>query len=148
MARLAEPASYDETFVHALCGIDPACQVGLGIILCGVGVVINSLVGDLMHASWRCVGDFGRFVEVGKGCLTRVNLTCRFSLAAELSRLLIIRRCCFIIITTEKHTSVLLVLDSLSTLAVANGLTKHGRRDSLHVPVRKDQTCAYHRIWC
>ncbi|CAG9942769.1 unnamed protein product [Clonostachys rosea f. rosea IK726] len=32
----------------------------------GVDVVINSLVGDLMHASWRCVGDFGRFVEVGK----------------------------------------------------------------------------------
>jgi NADPH:quinone reductase-like Zn-dependent oxidoreductase len=32
----------------------------------GVSVVINSLVGDLMHASWRCVADFGRFIEVGK----------------------------------------------------------------------------------
>jgi NADPH:quinone reductase-like Zn-dependent oxidoreductase len=32
----------------------------------GVDVVLNSLVGDLMHASWDCVADFGRFVEVGK----------------------------------------------------------------------------------
>ncbi|KAI1127334.1 putative polyketide synthase [Nemania abortiva] len=32
----------------------------------GVDVVINSLVGDLMHSSWECVADFGRFVEVGK----------------------------------------------------------------------------------
>ncbi|OTA60261.1 polyketide synthase-like protein [Hypoxylon sp. EC38] len=32
----------------------------------GVDVVINSLVGDLLHASWECVANFGRFVEVGK----------------------------------------------------------------------------------
>lgn len=32
----------------------------------GVDVVVNSLVGDLMHASWGCVADFGRFVEIGK----------------------------------------------------------------------------------
>nr|ALQ32883.1 putative polyketide synthase [Fusarium miscanthi] len=32
----------------------------------GVDVVLNSLVGDLMHDSWRCLADFGRFVEVGK----------------------------------------------------------------------------------
>ncbi|KAI0172944.1 KR-domain-containing protein [Hypoxylon sp. FL1284] len=32
----------------------------------GVDVAINSLVGDLMHASWRCVAKFGRFVELGK----------------------------------------------------------------------------------
>ncbi|ETS78853.1 hypothetical protein PFICI_08706 [Pestalotiopsis fici W106-1] len=32
----------------------------------GVDVVLNSLVGDLMHASWRCIADFGRFVEVSK----------------------------------------------------------------------------------
>ncbi|KAI2465977.1 putative polyketide synthase [Annulohypoxylon bovei var. microspora] len=32
----------------------------------GVDVVLNSLVGDLMHASWSCVASFGRFVEVGK----------------------------------------------------------------------------------
>ncbi|KAI1426161.1 polyketide synthase [Xylaria sp. FL1777] len=32
----------------------------------GVDVIINSLVGDLMHESWRCLSEFGRFVEVGK----------------------------------------------------------------------------------
>ncbi|KAF4499910.1 polyketide synthase [Fusarium agapanthi] len=32
----------------------------------GVDVVLNSLVGDFMHDSWRCLADFGRFVEVGK----------------------------------------------------------------------------------
>ncbi|KAF6814469.1 Polyketide synthase-nonribosomal peptide synthetase 3 [Colletotrichum sojae] len=32
----------------------------------GVNVVVNSLVGDLLHHSWRCLADFGRFVEIGK----------------------------------------------------------------------------------
>jgi len=32
----------------------------------GVDVVVNSLVGDLMHETWKCVANFGRFVEVGK----------------------------------------------------------------------------------
>ncbi|MCJ1346998.1 hypothetical protein MMC31_005218, partial [Peltigera leucophlebia] len=32
----------------------------------GVDVVLNSLSGDLLHASWRCCGMFGRFVEIGK----------------------------------------------------------------------------------
>ena len=32
----------------------------------GVDVVLNSLTGDLLHVSWRCCADFGRFVEVGK----------------------------------------------------------------------------------
>ena len=32
----------------------------------GVDIVLNSLVGDLLHASWRCCANFGRFVEVGK----------------------------------------------------------------------------------
>lgn len=32
----------------------------------GVDIIINSLAGDLMHASWRCIANFGRFVEIGK----------------------------------------------------------------------------------
>lgn len=33
----------------------------------GVDVVINSLVGDLLHDSWQsCLADYGRFVEIGK----------------------------------------------------------------------------------
>lgn len=36
----------------------------------GVDVVVNSLVGDLMHRSWECIAHFGRFIEVGKRELT------------------------------------------------------------------------------
>ncbi|PFH62270.1 hypothetical protein XA68_14401 [Ophiocordyceps unilateralis] len=32
----------------------------------GVDVIVNSLVGDLMHSSWSCIAPFGRFVEIGK----------------------------------------------------------------------------------
>jgi NADPH:quinone reductase-like Zn-dependent oxidoreductase/malonyl CoA-acyl carrier protein transacylase len=32
----------------------------------GVDIVLNSLTGDLLHASWRCCGSFGRFIELGK----------------------------------------------------------------------------------
>jgi hypothetical protein len=29
-------------------------------------MIVNSLVGDLLHASWGCLAPFGRFVEIGK----------------------------------------------------------------------------------
>jgi NADPH:quinone reductase-like Zn-dependent oxidoreductase len=32
----------------------------------GVDVVLNSLVGDLLHESWEILAPFGVFVEVGK----------------------------------------------------------------------------------
>ncbi|KUI61191.1 Lovastatin diketide synthase LovF [Cytospora mali] len=32
----------------------------------GVDVVLNSLSGDLLTASWRCVAEFGTMVEIGK----------------------------------------------------------------------------------
>jgi NADPH:quinone reductase-like Zn-dependent oxidoreductase len=32
----------------------------------GIDVVLNSLTGDLLDESWRCMADRGRFVEVGK----------------------------------------------------------------------------------
>ncbi|BCS03320.1 type I polyketide synthase [Aspergillus luchuensis] len=32
----------------------------------GVDIVLNSLVGDLLHASWKCCASFGRFIEIGK----------------------------------------------------------------------------------
>ncbi|KAJ8131779.1 hypothetical protein O1611_g1844 [Lasiodiplodia mahajangana] len=33
----------------------------------GVDIIVNSLTGDLMHASWEnCLAEFGRFIEVGK----------------------------------------------------------------------------------
>lgn len=32
----------------------------------GVDIVLNSLSGPLLHASWRCVAEFGTMVELGK----------------------------------------------------------------------------------
>ncbi|KAL8671106.1 MAG: hypothetical protein Q9168_004388 [Polycauliona sp. 1 TL-2023] len=32
----------------------------------GVDVVLNSLSGELLHASWDCVAEFGTMVEIGK----------------------------------------------------------------------------------
>lgn len=32
----------------------------------GVDVVLNSLSGELLHASWRCVAPFGKMLEIGK----------------------------------------------------------------------------------
>ncbi|KAE8422418.1 putative polyketide synthase [Aspergillus pseudocaelatus] len=32
----------------------------------GVDIVLNSLYGELLHASWECVASFGRLVELGK----------------------------------------------------------------------------------
>lgn len=31
----------------------------------GVDVVLNSLSGDLLHASWKCVAEFGKMIELG-----------------------------------------------------------------------------------
>ena len=32
----------------------------------GIDVVLNSLSGELLHASWQCVAEFGKMVEIGK----------------------------------------------------------------------------------
>jgi NADPH:quinone reductase-like Zn-dependent oxidoreductase len=32
----------------------------------GVDLVLNSLAGELLHASWRCVAEYGIFVDIGK----------------------------------------------------------------------------------
>jgi len=32
----------------------------------GVDVVLNSLSGELLHASWECVAEFGTHLEIGK----------------------------------------------------------------------------------
>lgn len=32
----------------------------------GVDVVLNSLAGDSLQASWECIAPFGRFIEIGK----------------------------------------------------------------------------------
>jgi NADPH:quinone reductase-like Zn-dependent oxidoreductase len=32
----------------------------------GVDVILNSLTGDILDASWRCIADHGTMVEIGK----------------------------------------------------------------------------------
>lgn len=32
----------------------------------GVDIVLNSLSGNLLHASWQCVAEYGTMVEIGK----------------------------------------------------------------------------------
>lgn len=32
----------------------------------GVDLVLNSLGGPLLHASWQCVAQFGKMIELGK----------------------------------------------------------------------------------
>jgi NADPH:quinone reductase-like Zn-dependent oxidoreductase len=32
----------------------------------GVDVVLNSLTGDMLQESWRCIAENGTFVEIGK----------------------------------------------------------------------------------
>ncbi|KAL4867815.1 hypothetical protein BDV12DRAFT_110489 [Aspergillus spectabilis] len=50
-------SSRDTSFLHSLL----AATNGRG-----VDVVLNSLPGELLHASWRCVAEFGIMVELGK----------------------------------------------------------------------------------
>jgi acyl transferase domain-containing protein/NADPH:quinone reductase-like Zn-dependent oxidoreductase len=32
----------------------------------GVDVILNSLSGNMLKESWNCIGEFGRFIEIGK----------------------------------------------------------------------------------
>ena len=32
----------------------------------GVDIILNSLSGELLHATWTCVAEFGTLVEIGK----------------------------------------------------------------------------------
>lgn len=36
----------------------------------GVDVILNSLSGDSLRASWECVAPYGRFIEIGKADIT------------------------------------------------------------------------------
>ncbi|KAI9150039.1 LOW QUALITY PROTEIN: Highly reducing polyketide synthase lcsB [Paramyrothecium foliicola] len=42
----------------------------------GVDVVLNSLSGDLLHASWKCVAEFGIMIEIGKRDFRRRSKLC------------------------------------------------------------------------
>ncbi|GKT64373.1 polyketide synthase [Colletotrichum tofieldiae] len=42
----------------------------------GADIILNSLTGDMLHESWRCIAENGRFIEIGKkDMLDRHNLS-------------------------------------------------------------------------
>ena len=53
---------------HILSSRNPSFVDGVMDLTHGVGVdvALNSLAGELLHATWSCVARFGRFVEIGK----------------------------------------------------------------------------------
>ncbi|KAH6871612.1 putative polyketide synthase [Thelonectria olida] len=40
----------------------------------GVDVVLNSLAGPLLRATWDCIARFGRFIEIGKRDIEQANI--------------------------------------------------------------------------
>lgn len=32
----------------------------------GIDIVLNSLSGELLHTSWKCVAEYGKMLEIGK----------------------------------------------------------------------------------
>lgn len=53
---------------HIFSSRDPSFAVGVMAQTNGDGVdvILNSLAGPLLKASWECIARFGRFVEIGK----------------------------------------------------------------------------------
>ncbi|KAI1826773.1 hypothetical protein F4861DRAFT_545304 [Xylaria intraflava] len=41
----------------------------------GVDLVLNSLTGELLHASWQCVAEFGKLVEIGKKDQAKLDMS-------------------------------------------------------------------------
>ena len=60
---------------HVFSSRDTTFEVGIRRLTKGAGVdvVLNCLSGEALHASWRCLADFGRFVEIGKRDLVQNN---------------------------------------------------------------------------
>ncbi|KAI1386965.1 uncharacterized protein F4822DRAFT_438048 [Hypoxylon trugodes] len=53
---------------HILYSRDPSFAKGIKRLTNGYGVdvVLNSLIGESLRASWECVAPYGRFIEIGK----------------------------------------------------------------------------------
>ncbi|TKW53678.1 Lovastatin diketide synthase LovF [Colletotrichum tanaceti] len=54
----------DDTLAAA--AAEPLADNGVEIRVKGVDVVLNSLAGEALRLSWRCIARFGRFVELGQ----------------------------------------------------------------------------------
>lgn len=53
---------------HIFHSRDTSFAQGIGRMTDGIGVdvVLNSLAGEGLQASWECIAPFGRFIEIGK----------------------------------------------------------------------------------
>ena len=53
---------------HILSSRDSSFAEGVSALTNGKGVdvALNSLAGELLHATWSCIARFGRFIEIGK----------------------------------------------------------------------------------
>jgi NADPH:quinone reductase-like Zn-dependent oxidoreductase len=53
---------------NIFCSRDATFQRGLmkATFNRGVDVVLNSLSGELLHESWKCVAEHGKMIEIGK----------------------------------------------------------------------------------
>ena len=60
---------------HIFFSRDSSFEKGILDITCkrGVDVALNSLSGDALRATWRCLAHFGRFVELGKSDILANN---------------------------------------------------------------------------
>ncbi|KAH9906956.1 fatty acid synthase S-acetyltransferase [Xylariomycetidae sp. FL2044] len=45
---------------------DDSFSQGIKRVTTGIDVILNSLSGDLLEASWECIAPYGRFIEIGK----------------------------------------------------------------------------------
>ena len=61
---------------HVFDSHDVSFEASIGQVTAGRGVdvVLNTLSGDLLHASWRCVAEFGRFIELGRRDISEAGL--------------------------------------------------------------------------
>ena len=59
---------YDVPEKHILYSRDTSFAQGIRRLTCGKGVdiVLNSLSGESLLASWNCIAPWGRFIEIGK----------------------------------------------------------------------------------
>ena len=60
---------------HVFSSRDTTFEAGVQHMTNGIGVdvILNCLAGEGLQVSWRCLADFGRFVEIGKRDLVQNN---------------------------------------------------------------------------
>ncbi|EEH17875.1 hypothetical protein PABG_00438 [Paracoccidioides brasiliensis Pb03] len=68
---LIETYNIDETRIFFSRDISFADGIRKATDGVGVDVVLNSLAGEMLQATWECIAPFGRFIEIGKKDIVR-----------------------------------------------------------------------------